>query len=48
MPPNPPQLEQEFRRAQERHFAGDFAGDVLGEVAQRKQRTAQLILLQRK
>jgi tetratricopeptide (TPR) repeat protein len=26
MPPNPPQLEQEFRRAQERHFAGDFAG----------------------
>jgi Flp pilus assembly protein TadD len=26
MPPNPPQLEQEFRRAQERHLAGDFAG----------------------
>jgi tetratricopeptide (TPR) repeat protein len=26
MPPNPPQLEQEFRRAQQRHLAGDFAG----------------------
>jgi Flp pilus assembly protein TadD len=26
MPPHPPHLEQEFRRAQERHFAGDYAG----------------------